>query len=742
EEADGKGRSLVLEDLAADLSKPTNWTASGNYAGTPGVENQAFCEAASPNIVINEIAYRPNPAYDSKDWVELYNPTDQDIDLSGWELHDSENYYRIPDGTQIGAESFLIICQSVFDFLGKYSVNLPPSAQIVGGWTFGLSGDGEWVALLTNERCWVDGLKYNDSNPWPLEPDGLGPSLSLIDPSLDNSLAGSWQASIVGGAPLGTPGLPNGLPDPCLALGATERPYINEIAYHESENWLSGDWVELYHPGSSPLDVSGWMLVDEDSAFIFPTGTIIPAQGYLLLAENPTALQSLHPEIPAEAVILGPMGLKLENKGERLLLYSDQRCLIDSLRYNDKSPWPENELHDPIIGIYEPGADNAQGEYWAGVRDHGSPGRVNVWGCEAGDGKQEMRLWLMADGAGNEGAAIGTWSDQSAFGNDATQSDPTDQPSYHGNQLNSHGVLRFDGSNDWYKINGVAQTLATDATVFAAFVPRQDTDDGYYLSTHKGGSNRIKMGHRVNGELIYDDDAVSLTGGIFHDIPTITAFTIYEVETEIQGFYNGIPGNMWTWPTVADVDRASIGQEFDSQGHDHQTSNHWKGDLAELMVFEGIMGYAEMQKVHTYLNIKYGIGIHPQAHLYYPYLSHPHQLAGIGRDIRQCLYQTRSQSAGDILSVESLQELHHEDMLVWGHDGKSIAKADSNLEVPAGIEYRMQRVWRFAENQETDSVRISFDLQALEWSAIESRALVLLLDDDGDFTDAQVIDDP
>ncbi|MEL7339022.1 MAG: hypothetical protein AAGM67_00945 [Bacteroidota bacterium] len=160
------------------------------------------------------------------------------------------------------------------------------------------------------------------------------------------------------------------------------------------------------------------------------------------------------------------------------------------------------------------------------------------------------------------------------------------------------------------------------------------------------------------------------------------------------------------------------------------------------MVFEGIMDYGEMQKIHTYLNLKYGIGIQPYAHLHYPYLSHPHHISGLGRDIRQCLYQTRSQAFGDILIGETLAQLHHGDILVWGHDNQSIAKADSSLEVPSGIAYRMQRTWRIAETRESDSIRIAFDLQGTAWESLEPRALVLLVDDDADFTDARVIDDP
>ena len=43
----------------------------------------------SGNIVINEVELNPygNDLYsDVYEWVELYNPTDDDIDLSGWTL--------------------------------------------------------------------------------------------------------------------------------------------------------------------------------------------------------------------------------------------------------------------------------------------------------------------------------------------------------------------------------------------------------------------------------------------------------------------------------------------------------------------------------------------------------------------------------------------------------------------------------------------------------------------------------
>ncbi|MBK7173796.1 MAG: T9SS type A sorting domain-containing protein [Bacteroidales bacterium] len=52
----------------------------------------------------------------------------------------------------------------------------------------------------------IDTVNYDDTDPWPVEPDGNGPTLELINPTLDNALASSWKASYT---PHGTPGEPN-----------------------------------------------------------------------------------------------------------------------------------------------------------------------------------------------------------------------------------------------------------------------------------------------------------------------------------------------------------------------------------------------------------------------------------------------------------------------------------------------------------------------------------------------------
>ena len=47
----------------------------------------------------------------------------------------------------------------------------------------------------------MDSLVFDDNAPWPTQPDGNGPTLSLKNPDFDNTLGENWAASIGYGTP-------------------------------------------------------------------------------------------------------------------------------------------------------------------------------------------------------------------------------------------------------------------------------------------------------------------------------------------------------------------------------------------------------------------------------------------------------------------------------------------------------------------------------------------------------------
>ena len=77
-----------------------------------GISAPAYAQTITDRVVINEVDTNP-PGDDSEsisEWVELYNPTDGDVDLSGWNIASTtvlKKTLTIPEGTIISSGDFL-----------------------------------------------------------------------------------------------------------------------------------------------------------------------------------------------------------------------------------------------------------------------------------------------------------------------------------------------------------------------------------------------------------------------------------------------------------------------------------------------------------------------------------------------------------------------------------------------------------------------------------------------------------
>lgn len=154
---------------------------------------------SSGTTVINEINYNSSDDYNSDDWVELINPGETEIDISDWILKDDDNShgYTIPDETVILPNNYLVLAKDMDLFSSSY----PDINNVIGPFDFSLSGGGDQVRIFDNDGVLIDSVQYDDIDPWPVEPDGNGPTLELINPTLDNLLSESWAASTDNGTP-------------------------------------------------------------------------------------------------------------------------------------------------------------------------------------------------------------------------------------------------------------------------------------------------------------------------------------------------------------------------------------------------------------------------------------------------------------------------------------------------------------------------------------------------------------
>jgi hypothetical protein len=269
--ADGAGHSLVLARPSLGEADPGAWAASAFIGGSPGSTESAVADRLGA-VCINEwLAHTAAPA---RDFVELYNHSEQPLDVSGCVLTDEPSLakYLLAAGTTIGARGFLVFDDAALGFA--------------------LNAAGETIYLLTPDRRRViDAVRFDAQAQGVASgrsPDGAVRISELASPTPEAANAAPLQRPIV----------------------------INEIMYHPISDEADHEYVELHNRGTGGINVGGWRFVD-GIEFTLPDRTI-PAGGYLVVARNPARLIANHNL--AAGTVVGPFAGALANDGERLAL--------------------------------------------------------------------------------------------------------------------------------------------------------------------------------------------------------------------------------------------------------------------------------------------------------------------------------------------------------------------------------------------------------------------------------------
>jgi len=156
------------------------------------------------NVVINEINYHSSDAFDPGDWVELVNPSETSVDVSGWLFRAGSGAppFVFPEGSVLSARRYAVLAADTVAFRLLH----PDVPDRVIGIPFNFKNAGDTLVLSDRYENVTDSLAFGDENPWPAEADGAGFTLALGNPESDNADPASWSSSRFAG---GTPGRPN-----------------------------------------------------------------------------------------------------------------------------------------------------------------------------------------------------------------------------------------------------------------------------------------------------------------------------------------------------------------------------------------------------------------------------------------------------------------------------------------------------------------------------------------------------
>lgn len=152
---------------------------------------------------------------------------------------------------------------------------------------------------------------------------------------------------------------------------------LNELHYNPDGADDLTEFIELWNVGSTPVDLTGWYMSDGVD-FHFPSGTILSAGHFCVIARYPSSFSTAHPGV---SPVYGPFenATGLRNSGERVALSDDTGVVISEVTYTDDPPWPTSpDGNGPSLELWNPLLDTRNVSSWkASLISEGTPGATN-----------------------------------------------------------------------------------------------------------------------------------------------------------------------------------------------------------------------------------------------------------------------------------------------------------------------------------------------------------------------------
>lgn len=318
--ADGGGNSLVPLSASKDAAK--SWRASFSKHGSPGADDVGAA-------VISEVSTHTDPP--ASDAIELFNPEDGSLDVSGWYLSDDKAApakFRIPDGSVIPAKGYKVFDESDFN-------------DTASATRFNLSAHGEEIWMSADSGGCAAGYCHGF---------GFG--------EMENGVTFGRHVTSDGGEHFPAQKQPSlGSANAGPKIGPV---IMSEIMYHAAND--TDEFLEITNVGGQPIDLfdrarpaNTWRI--NGLAFRFPAGVTLAAGELALVipvSVTEARVRSAY-DIPASVRIFRADG-ELRNSSDTLALLKPEDpylkdgaaegdstvpfMIVDRVAYRDDAPWP------------------------------------------------------------------------------------------------------------------------------------------------------------------------------------------------------------------------------------------------------------------------------------------------------------------------------------------------------------------------------------------------------------------
>ena len=202
-----------------------------------------------------------------------------------------------------------------------------------------------------------------------------------------------------------------------------------------------------------------------------------------------------------------------------------------------------------------------------------------------------LELWIEAgSGVTQVNRKVSEWRDQSSNSFKALQIDSAFSPSLIDSipKLNYKKVVRFDGVNDLLKIDSAVtigeiyilanwnDSLAILFPEYSGLITGQDPVNEDILLIATGGSSTLFMSGEFAANIFINSN-LSANFSPLYDYKIINGRT----------------------PSISNQDNLQIGRDR------LQSLRQWKGDVAEIVIFNSLLSFTERQQLEKYFRLKY-----------------------------------------------------------------------------------------------------------------------------------------
>jgi hypothetical protein len=320
------------------------------------------------SVLITEIMY--DPQYNEPEWVELYNPTVDTVNLKNWFISDllttptkifitSDDFILLPD--------MRVVIARDTSFSAIYPGQTIPLIKAVFG---SLSNTSDGVFIYDFRNAIIDSVVYKSA--WGGR---NGFSLERISNTGYSNDSSNWATSLK----RATPGMPNSIET--IPAYSRNNLIINEIMFEPDID--NNEFVEFFNNSNDSVNIGGWRIEDEKKNFyrLSDTSIIIPPSNYFVLIADSLVLSRYSNLVNySNKSIINSSNLGLVNTGELILLKDVRGNVIDSVFYSDK--WHNKQISNTrnrsLERINPEISSNNPANWSTSVSNYGaSPGSVN-----------------------------------------------------------------------------------------------------------------------------------------------------------------------------------------------------------------------------------------------------------------------------------------------------------------------------------------------------------------------------